>query len=107
MGEADRRERSRRVRRKPGLDQLSSQGDGTSTPLQRKIGHVRSQTWSDSMNAASDNDAKASLRQNIQQLDLESSKGRSRQLKEQRALWEATLPMPSSICVGRFLPEHT
>jgi serine/threonine-protein phosphatase PP1 catalytic subunit len=107
MGEADRRERSRRVKRKPGLDRLSSQGDDTSMPPQRKIGHVRSQTWSDSMNAASDNDAKASLRRNIQQLDLDSSKARSRQLKEQRALWETTLPIPSSICVGRFLHEHT
>jgi hypothetical protein len=59
------------------------------------------------MNAASDNDAKASLLRNMEQLDLESSKARSRQLKEQRALWEATLPMPSSICVGRYLPAHT
>lgn len=105
MDAFDKLERHRRVRRKAGSDQLGSQGDGASTPTPRRTGHIRSQTWSDSMNAASYDDAKASLLRNMQQLDENSDK-RKRQLQEQRALWQATLPMPSPICVGRYLSEH-
>lgn len=57
------------------------------------------------MNAASKDDAKASLLRNMQHFD-KNSDNRKRQLQEQRALWEATLPMPSPICVGRYLSEH-
>jgi hypothetical protein len=59
------------------------------------------------MNAGSNDDAKALLLRNMQQFDLEHSGKRKRQLEEQRALWEATLPIPSPICVGRYLSEHT
>jgi hypothetical protein len=106
MDAFDKLERHRRVRRKAGSDQLGSQGDCASTSTPRRTGHIRSQTWSDSMNAASNDDAKASLLRNMQQLDLDNSGTRKRQLEEQRALWEASLPMPSPICVGQYLSEH-
>ncbi|KAL5117740.1 serine/threonine protein phosphatase Pzh1 [Pleosporales sp. CAS-2024a] len=103
----NRTERFRRVRRKPGQDQLGShEDDSVATPRLRKVGHVRSGTWSESMNVGSDSQAKTSLLRNMQQFDLVRSASRRRQLDKQRALWEATLPRPSSVCVGRYLSEH-
>jgi serine/threonine-protein phosphatase PP1 catalytic subunit len=100
-------DRLRRVRRKPGSDQLGAQGDSTAnaTPPPRRNGHMRSQTWSDSPNATSNQGAK-SLLQNIQQLDLECTERRKRRLEEQRALWERTIPPVLPVHLGHHLSEH-
>lgn len=99
---ADKRrfsERFRRVRRRPGLDEISAQIDGTATyPPRRKKGHLRSRTWSGNTSAPTGDDAQ-SLLQSIQQLDLENAQRRTRSLKEQQALWEATKHKPRSIFI--------
>jgi serine/threonine-protein phosphatase PP1 catalytic subunit len=99
-------ERLRRVRRKPGSDQLGAQGDGTTTPSARRNGHMRSQTWSDSLNITS-NDGAKSLLQSIQQLDLECSERRKRKLEEQRQLWEQTIPEALPVYLGPHISEQT
>jgi serine/threonine-protein phosphatase PP1 catalytic subunit len=93
VDEPDKRcltERLRRVRRKPGLDQLGAQADGTKTPLSRRSGHMRSSTWSNPEVPAKDASARASL-EGVQRSDLER---RRQRLDEQRMLWERTLPKP-------------
>ncbi|KAF2032200.1 Metallo-dependent phosphatase [Setomelanomma holmii] len=94
----------RHVRRKPGVEQLGAQADGTATPPPRRRGHTRSQTWSDSSNEANNDGAKMLLR-SIQQLDLESSQ-RQQKLEEQRKMWEATLPKPLRVYLGQHSSEH-
>jgi serine/threonine-protein phosphatase PP1 catalytic subunit len=98
-------ERLRRVRRKPGSDQLGAQGDRTATTPVRRNGHMRSQTWSNSLNAAG-NDGAKSLLQNIQQLDLECSERRRRKLEEQRDLWNRTIPDTLPLYLGPHISEH-
>jgi serine/threonine-protein phosphatase PP1 catalytic subunit len=73
-------ERLRRVRRKPGLDQL---GDGAATPLPRTRGHVR---------GAEHRDGATSYLEAIQRLDVENLERRKNDLEVQRQLWEASLP---------------
>jgi serine/threonine-protein phosphatase PP1 catalytic subunit len=72
-------ERLRRVRRKPGLDQL---GDGAATPPLRKRGHVRG------------GDGSTSYLEAIQRLDAEKSLRREHFLEEKRRVWEESLPKP-------------
>ena len=109
VDEPDKRsfsERLRRVRRKPGLDQLGAQTDGVASPAPRKgSGHRRAQTWSDSSDGTSN--GAQSLLQSIQQLDLESAERRQRKLAEQQALWEATVPKPLYLFIERRSPERT
>jgi serine/threonine-protein phosphatase PP1 catalytic subunit len=108
VDESDKRglsERLRRVRRKPGSDQLSAQGDGTSITSARRIGHTRSQTWIDTSITAS-NDGDRSILESIQRPDLESAETRKPNLWEQRALWEASLPKPLKVCVSDHTPDH-
>jgi serine/threonine-protein phosphatase PP1 catalytic subunit len=97
----------RRVRRKPGSDQLGAQSDSTATatPPGRKNGHMRSQTWSDPLNATSDHGAK-SLLQNIQQLDLECAERHRRTIEENWMLWERTIPPIRPVHLGHHLSEH-
>jgi hypothetical protein len=67
---------------------------------------MRSQTWSDSLNAASKDGAKLLL-QNIQQLDLECSERRKQKLEEQRDLWNRTIPDALPVYLGLHISEHT
>jgi hypothetical protein len=66
---------------------------------------MRSQTWSNSLNAAG-NDGAKSLLQNIQQLDLECSERRRRKLEEQRDLWNRTIPDTLPLYLGPHISEH-
>jgi serine/threonine-protein phosphatase PP1 catalytic subunit len=109
VDEPDRRsffsERLRRVRRKPGLDELGAQIDGTATyPPRRRKGHKRSRSWSNPSSAPS-GDCAQSLLQSIQQLDIEHAQRRKRSLKEQQALWEATMPKPRSLFIEHRAPS--
>ncbi|KAI8938057.1 hypothetical protein NX059_005729 [Plenodomus lindquistii] len=97
--------RLRRVRRKPGLEQLGIQGDGSASSSLWKKGHVRGNTRSDSMSAGSDiatSSAQGGPTQGEPQFDLEDSEGRQILLAHQRALWESTLPRLPLDHIGYF-----
>jgi serine/threonine-protein phosphatase PP1 catalytic subunit len=100
-------DRFKRVRRRPGSDQLGAQADGTFTPLpQRRKGHKRSQTWSNSSLTPS-GDCAQSLLQSIQQIDMENAQRRKRGLEEQQALWEATVPKSLTQFIERHSDERS
>jgi serine/threonine-protein phosphatase PP1 catalytic subunit len=108
IDEVDRRglsDRLRRVRRKPGSDKLSSQGDSTVMTRARRSGHVRSQTRGGTLVAAGNNGATTML-QSIEHNDTEHMERRKRNLEEMRALWEVTLPKPVKVCLGHHSPER-
>ncbi|KAF1941274.1 Metallo-dependent phosphatase [Clathrospora elynae] len=98
-------QRLRRVRRKPGLEQLGGQDDGPASLPLRTTRHRRANTWSDSTTAAV-NDSALLLQQSIQQHDSGIMARRREKLKEQRALWESTLPRTLSDHIGYFSTGH-
>lgn len=108
VDEPDKRsfsERLRRVRRKPGLGELGAQIDGTATyPPRRKKGHRRSRSWSNPSSGPS-GDCAQSLLKSIQQLDIEHAQRRRRSLKEQQALWEATMPRAQRASIEHRVPS--
>jgi serine/threonine-protein phosphatase PP1 catalytic subunit len=104
-------QRLRRVRRKPGLEQLGSQDDSGATAGPRKQGHNRANTWANEWTRSPTLPTSLSaplLLQRIQQSDVETAntERRKQKLEEQRALWESTLPRTFSDHIGYFSTGH-
>ena len=100
-------QRLRRVRRKPGLEQLGSQDDGAAMHAPRKYGHNRSNTWANTRSQTATLPASLSaplLLQSIHRHDADKmdAERRRQKLEEQRALWESTLPKALSDHIGFF-----
>ncbi|KAI4951049.1 hypothetical protein J4E86_007558 [Alternaria arbusti] len=113
-GESMRRglsQRLRRVRRRPGLEQLGSQDDGAATTIPRKHGHKRANTWanewSHSPTLPTSRSAPLLLQRRLQtDAGTADAERRKQKLEEQRALWESTLPRIMSDHVGYFSTGH-
>ncbi|KAI4956069.1 hypothetical protein J4E91_000279 [Alternaria rosae] len=109
-GESARRglsQRLRRVRRRPGLEQLGSQDDGAATTIPRKPGHNRANTWANEWSHTPTLPTSRSaplLLQRRQRTDTGTvdAERRKQKLEEQQALWESTLPRIMSDHVGYF-----
>ncbi|KAI4653562.1 hypothetical protein J4E93_001328 [Alternaria ventricosa] len=113
-GESVRRglsQRLRRVRRRPGLEQLGSQDDGAPATVPRKYGHNRANTWAHEWSPFPTLPTSRSaplLLQRRQRTDAGTADAerRKQKLEEQRALWESTLPRIMSDHVGYFSTGH-
>lgn len=95
----------RRVRRKPGLEQLGIPGDDTVAPSLWKKGHVRASTRSDSTTSAASDIVTNPIQDGTQSI----SQGHERRksiLQQQRALWEATIPRLPVDHIGYFSSGH-
>lgn len=106
-GEADwggLAQKLRRVRRRPGVEQLGSQGDGPAASP-RMLGHVRKNTASNLWDHSGTSDA-TSLLQSIQKLDSATEERHRQKLEMQRALWESTLPKALADHIGYFPTGH-
>lgn len=107
-GEADwgfLAQKLRRVRRRPGVEQLGSQDDGPAASIPRMLGHARKNTASNLWDHSGTSDA-TSLLQSIQQLDSAAEERHRQDLEMRRALWESTLPKPLADHIGYFSTGH-
>jgi len=95
----------RRVRRKPGLEQLSVQGNDAATPSLPKKGYIRVSIRSDSTTSAA-GDIVTKLAQEGPRSVLQGSEQRKHMLEQQRELWETTLPRLPVDHIGYFSSGH-
>ncbi|KAJ4374209.1 serine/threonine protein phosphatase Pzh1 [Neocucurbitaria cava] len=98
-------QRLRRVRRRPGSGQLGAQEDGAATPPPKRSGHIRANTLSEPWGGPGNNSA-ASFAQRLQVYGWEREQQRQRELDEQRAMWETTLPRALTDHIGFFSSGH-
>ncbi|RMZ72200.1 serine threonine- phosphatase pp-z [Pyrenophora seminiperda CCB06] len=98
-------QRLRRVRRKPGLEHLGCQEDGSTVPPSRKYGHNRANTWATNWNeiTALPRSGSAPLLRSTQRHDSERQ---NQELEKKRAMWESTLPPVLSDHIGYFPTGH-
>ncbi|CAN9262095.1 unnamed protein product [Alternaria sp. RS040] len=101
----------RRVRRKPGLEQLGSQNDGAAMIAPHKQGHNRANTWANEWRQAVTLPTSLSEPQLLQRAqgyiaDAPNMERRKQKLGEQRTLWESTLPKTPSDHMGYFSTGH-
>ncbi|KAF7677905.1 metallo-dependent phosphatase [Alternaria burnsii] len=101
----------RRVRRKPGLEQLGSQDDGAAMIAPHKQGHNRANTWANEWRQAVTLPTSLSEPQLLQRAqgyiaDAPNMERRKQKLGEQRTLWESTLPKTPSDHMGYFSTGH-
>ncbi|CAN9222696.1 unnamed protein product [Alternaria alternata] len=101
----------RRVRRKPGLEQLGSQDDGAAITAPHKQGHNRANTWANEWRQAVTLPTSLSEPQLLQRAqgyiaDAPNTERRKQKLGEQRTLWESTLPKTPSDHMGYFSTGH-
>lgn len=96
-------ERLRRVRRRPGLEQLGAHCDGPETPPRIGMGYIRAKTLSDPLVFPYSATTMLSHRP---QVNLEKLEKQKQKLEEQRALWESTLPKTLSDHISYFSTGH-
>lgn len=101
----------RRVRRKPGLEQLGSQDDGAAITAPHKQGHNRANTWANEWRQAVTLPTSLSEPQLLRRAqgyiaDAPNTERRKQKLGEQRTLWESTLPKTPSDHMGYFSTGH-
>lgn len=101
----------RRVRRKPGLEQLGSQDDGAAITAPHKQGHNRANTWANEWRQAVTLPTSLSEPQLLRRAqgyiaDAPNTERRKQKLGEQRTLWESTLPKTPSDRMGYFSTGH-
>lgn len=103
--ETEKRGLSQKLRRVRRKEQLGAPGDGALSPPPKQPYHKRVNAWSDTSRSAANASAMIYL-QNIQQLDGDHAERRKKQLEEQRALWESTLPEALVDHIGYFSSGH-
>lgn len=94
-------QRLRRVRRRPGVEQLGRQGNGPAASLPRMLGHGRMSKGSDLWDQTDISNA-TSLFQDTQQLNPATEERHKQKMEMQRSLWESTLPKAPVDHMGFF-----